>query len=105
MTKTYMVIDHEGEHEYNIVVKKTKKDNTKYSIYRSKSANWHQPGEFIMSITSTDDGIKFNTPIKSLAWDDLECLRLLINFDREIDDNPMNKIKHKIIEDKVLFEI
>lgn len=105
MKKTYMVIDHEGKHEYNIVVNKTKKDNTKYSIYRSQSESWHEPGEFIMSITSTDDGIKFGTNITSLGWDNLECLRLLINFDREIDDNPMNKIKHKIIEDKVLFEI
>lgn len=107
MNKTYLVYDHEGQHEYDIVVEETEKGYTKCSIFRSQSDMWYDgvKGEFIMSMTDDGNGVKFKESKKEMDYADLECLRLLVNFYREIDTNEMNKKKHRIVENNPIFEI
>ena len=104
--QTYMVINHEGEHEYDIVKKLTDKGH-KISVYRSNDKIWlsHARGEKIMSITDDGNGIKFDTKIKELDYAELVVLRLLINFEHQTDANPANREKYRIIEDKTLIEL
>jgi len=104
--QTYMVLNHEGGHEYDIV-KKLTDEGEKITIYRSNNQIWHSHvrGEKIMSITNNGNGIKFNKNIKELDYGDLVVLRLLINFEHQTDANPVNREKHGIIENKTLIEI
>jgi hypothetical protein len=58
-----------------------------------------------MSVTNNGNGIKFDKKIKELDYGDLVVLRLLINFEHQTDANPVNREKHRIIENKTLIEI
>lgn len=104
--QTYMVLDHKGEHEYDIVKEFTDKGK-KITIYRSNSQIWHSHvrGEKIMSMTNNGNGIKFENKIKELDYSNLLGLRLLINFEHQTDENYLNREKHRIIENKKLIEI
>ena len=104
--QTYMVLNHEGEHEYDIV-KELTDEGEKITTYRSNSKIWcsHVRGEKIMSVTNNGNGIKFDKKIKELDYGDLVVLRLLINFEHQTDANPVNREKHRIIENKTLIEI
>lgn len=102
----YMVMNHEGEHEFNIVKKITDKGE-EITIYRSSSKVWlpNVRGEKIMSITNDGNSIKFENKIKELDYGDLVVLRLLINFEHQTDANSMNREKYRIIENKPIIEI
>ena len=104
--QTYMVLNHEGGHEYDIV-KKLTDEGEKISIYRSNNQIWHSHvrGEKIMSITNNGNGIKFDKKIKELDYGDLVVLRLLINFEHQTDASPINREKHRLIENKTVIEI
>jgi hypothetical protein len=104
--QTYMVLNHEGEHEYDIV-KELTDEGEKITTYRSNSKIWysHVRGEKIMSITNNGNGIKFDKKIKELDYGDLVVLRLLINFEHQTDANPVNGEKYRLIENKTLIEI
>jgi hypothetical protein len=104
--QTYMVLNHEGEHEYDIV-KELTNEGEKITTYRSNSKIWysHVRGEKIMSVTNNGNGIKFDKKIKELDYGDLVVLRLLINFEHQTDASPINKEKHRLIENKTLIEI
>ena len=62
--QTYMVLNHEGEHEYDIV-KELTDEGEKITTYRSNSKIWcsHVRGEKIMSVTNNGNGIKFENKI------------------------------------------
>lgn len=104
--QTYMVLNHEGEHEYDIV-KELTDEGEKITAYRSNSKIWysHVRGEKIMSITNDGNGIKFDKKIKELDYEVLVVLRLLINFEHQTDANPINREKYRIIENKTLIEL
>jgi len=103
--KTYMVFNHENEHDYNIVSKLTD-DGLNITVYRSNSHTWQSNvrGEKILSLTNNGNGIVFDRKIKELDYSDLVVLRLLLNFEHQTDDNPINREKLRVIEDKATFE-
>ena len=104
--KTYMVFNHENEHEYDIVSKLTDKGE-KITVHRSNSKIWlnHARGEKILSLTNDGNSIKFNRKIKELDYGDLVVLRLLLNFEHQTDDNAINREKLRVIEDKTTFKV
>lgn len=52
-SKTFKVLDNEGNHEYTIRIKKTK-GITEYALHRSNDTDWSNPKEHILSLM--DDG-------------------------------------------------
>ena len=103
--QTYMVLDHEGVHEYDIVKKSTDKGE-EITLFRSNNSTWTEQakGEKIMSLVNNGDGINFDRKFKSLDYTELFELRLLLNFEQQIDNNSLNRKKYRIVEDKTLFE-
>lgn len=103
--QTYMVIDHEDIHEYDIV-KELTDDGEKITLFRSNNPVWnsHARGERLLSLINNGDEIKFDRKFKSLDYAELFELRLLLNFEQQTDDNPHNRKKYRIIENKTLFE-
>lgn len=104
--KNYMVLNHEGEHEFDITQEFIGKSE-KYTLFRSNSPTWNQlaKGEKLLSLVDDGDGIKFDRSLKSLDYAELFELRILLNFAQRIDVNPHNHDKYRIIENKTLFEI
>lgn len=101
----YMVFNHKDEHEYNIL-KEITDDGEKITLFRSNSSTWtdHSKGEKIMSLIDDGNAIKFDRKFKSLEYHELFELRLLLNFQNQTDDNPHNREKYRVIENKTLFE-
>jgi hypothetical protein len=101
----YIVLDHKGVHEYDIVKESTDKGE-EITLFRSNNPTWTEQskGEKIMSLVNNGDGITFDRKFKSLDYAELFELRLLLNFEQQIDNNSLNRKKYRIVEDKTLFE-
>jgi hypothetical protein len=56
-------------------------------------------------LVNNGDGINFDRKFKSLDYAELFELRLLLNFEQQIDNNSLNRKKYRIVEDKTLFEV
>ena len=101
----YMVLDHEGVHEYNIVKESTDKGE-EITLFRSNNPTWtdHARGEKIMSLINDGNEITFDRMFISLDYAEFFELSLLLNFEQQIDNNSLNRKKYRIVEDKTLFE-
>ena len=101
----YMVLNHEGVHEYDIVKELTDKGE-EITLFRSNNSTWNEQakGEKILSLVNDGNEIKFDRKFKSLDYAELFELRLLLNFEQQTDDNPHNREKYRVVEDKTLFE-
>jgi len=104
--QTYMLVDHEGVHEYDIV-KEITDEGEKITLFRSNNDVWtdHAKGEKIMSLINNGNEINFDRDLKSLDYAELLELRLLLNFEQQTDDNHHNRKKFSVIENKTLFEL
>jgi hypothetical protein len=101
MKKNFIVRDNEGEHEYDISVEKID-GVTKTTLSRSTGFMWTKShkGEEIISMSDNGDEITFNKKIdKTLNYEELSQLRLLLNFENKTDTE-LNQDNYKIIEDK-----
>jgi hypothetical protein len=94
--KTYVVID-DGSHEYNIVVEQKSKGEV-ISLYYSENESWssHIRGKLALKMLDNGNGVRFSKNLKSLDYSQLNQFRLLMNFEREIDRNELNKRKCQI---------
>lgn len=97
--KHYIVLDHEGVHEYDIIVKKSKK-GTRFSIYASNGSDWteHTKGELFLSMFDNNDCIEFDRDISKMEYDTLFCVRFLLNFALHLDKNPLEHKKYKVVD-------
>jgi hypothetical protein len=104
--QTYMVLNHEGVHEYDIV-KELTDEGDKITLFRSNNPTWTEQakGEKILSLVNDGNEIKFDRKFKSLDYSELFELRLLLNFEQQTDVCPINRKKYRIIENKHLFEV
>lgn len=104
--KTYLVFDHEGVHEYNIIVEKSS-EGTRYSIFASNGSSWfdHIKGNLLFSMLDHGDGIKFDKKLKNIEYDVAFYLRFLLDLDLFLDTNEVNKKKHKVVEFDNIIEL
>lgn len=104
--KKFMVFDQENVHEYNIVVEETDK-GVEYSLFMSDGEQWeeHAKGELILSMINNGDGVIFSKKLKKLDYSDLFAVRLLLNLENFMDENPRNQEKSKIVEEKIVVEL
>jgi len=104
--KKFMVFDQENVHEYNIVVEETDK-GVEYSLFMSESDQWneHAKGDLVLSMINDGDGVIFSKKLKKLDYGDLFAVRLLLNLENFMDENPRNQEKSKIVEEKIVVEL
>ena len=105
--KEYMAIDHEGLHDYNIVIEDIENKGTKYSIFRSQGAQYqtHAKGELVISMTDTGDDIEFSKSIKTLDYTEALCLRVLLTLEHETSIVGITPLKYRIVENKQILEL
>lgn len=104
--KKYQVYSKDGQHEYDIHVKTTEKGE-KLSLHLSNGDQWYEDtkGTKQLTMLDTGDGIVFNKDLTSIGYDTLTHLRLLIGLERELDENPCNKEKYKLINGKTAIKL
>lgn len=105
--KEFIIIDGDkSDHLYNIVIDEID-GFERVSLNYSNHAEWNNTikDKTALSYINTGDSIRLNKKIQNLDYAQLFELRLLLNFEREIDTNEKNKEKSKVIENKTLFEI
>lgn len=100
-SKKYILLNEEGNNEYDIIEDELEGYKTNYSIHYSNNEMWsdHIKGKMIYSILNdNDDNIIFNESIKLVNYCNADYLRILLNF--IIDSG-----KYKVIETKIIKEI
>jgi hypothetical protein len=96
--KKYMLIDHEGNHDYNIFIN-TVPNITCYTMFRSNSDSWEEDhkNKLVLSMDDNGDNLTFKTPFeqKMEYFTALE-LRLLLDFHNKMDGQ--KKLVYNVIE-------
>lgn len=103
--KKYMVLDHDGNHDYDLTVETTNEGEL-FCLSHSNGDQWteHTKGTLALSMVDTGNGYQFDRKLKNLDYSIAFCVRLLLNFEVEIhDQNPANKLKGRIILDETLM--
>ncbi len=105
-TKKFIVIDVDGEYEYDIIVDETD-EGTLFSLYLSNGNQWneHAKGMFCISMLDTGNGVKFNPELSEMDYSQLNYIRLLTNLEVELDNNPRTKDKYSVIEIKDVIKL
>ncbi len=88
------------QHEYDIIVKETDL-GTKLTLKYAKNKIWLERlrGKKIISILDTGDGVIIEgCSNENFGYDDLFCLRLLLNFHTHLSKNEIDKIPTKILK-------
>jgi hypothetical protein len=83
--ENYMVLDHNGMHEYNLTVIKHGEYERTISLFYSMSEEWTDDvrGEMALSMTDNGNGVKFDRKLKKLDYSELLHLRILLNFEHK----------------------
>jgi len=98
--RKYLVIDSEDNVEYIIKTKTNKKGQEVFKLFYSNADIWrsHVKGKLRIKMTNLGDGYKFKfderQDLSELDYAELECLRILVNF----ESTSAEESKHKIVE-------
>jgi hypothetical protein len=85
----YAIISSNGHHEFDIQVIETEHSKT-YSMYRSHSDIWTDPGEHIQTITDDGNGMQLNVKLKKkLDYGNFTELTILLDFIKNHDSQLM----------------
>jgi len=90
MTKTKYIVIHNNSYEYDIFVTDTKK-GLLFEMHYSEEEFWTRPGTLIMTMLDTGNGVKFSHAKKSMEYDIVEEIRILLNFSKSINDNKVER--------------
>jgi hypothetical protein len=100
--RKYLVIDSEENVEYIIKTKTNKKGQEVYKLFYSKADFWksHVKCKLRIKMTNLGDGYSFKfderEDLSKLDYAELECLRILVNF----ESDSAQETKHTIVEVK-----
>jgi hypothetical protein len=105
MEEKYIILNSNKEHEYTIT-KIVLDSGCKYILSRSDSSVWTEQAknEELISLINDGNGVILNNSVKKLNYAELIELRLLLSFDRFLDD-PSNNLGYTIINTKHLYPI
>jgi hypothetical protein len=103
--KTFIVLNEDGEHEYDITVKDTN-IGTEITLSLSHSHTWTESvrGEERISLLDDGNGISLSHNVKSIDYGEAFELMLLLNFNRNLDKQAVTS-KYRVMEAIPLFEI
>ena len=91
----YMVLDHNGNHEYDLVV--IDHGNTfavrTIELYHSMGEQWSSEakGQMVLSCTDNGNGVKFDRKFKKLDYSELLYLRIILNFEHKTTSNELDR--------------
>lgn len=91
----YLVLDHKGNHEYDLVV--IDHGNTfavrTIELYHSMGEQWSSEakGQMVLSCTDNGNGVKFDRKFKKLDYSELLYLRIILNFEHKTTSNELDR--------------
>jgi hypothetical protein len=97
--KTYMVLDHNGTHEYDLTVVYND-EGKEISLYLSNGEQWDSivRGELMMRMTDNGNGVKFDRKLKKLDYSQFLYLRILLNFEHKTSDIMLDRESYRVVE-------
>lgn len=97
--KSFMVLDHDGTHEYDLTVELTDEGEV-FSLFLSNGEQWNSDVKGQLELRMTDDGngIKFDRKLKKLDYSTALYLRILLNFEHMTDGNILGREKYRVVE-------
>ena len=97
--KTYMVLDHNGTHEYALTVVYND-EGKEISLYLSNGEQWNSivRGELMMRMTDNGNGVKFDRKLKKLDYSQFLYLRILLNFEHKTSDIMLDRESYRVVE-------
>jgi hypothetical protein len=99
---TYQVMTNmsgDEDHDYDLVVEKTKKGK-KFTLHYSNHKEWDESarGEKIMTLLDTGNEVVIKRTSKTMQYDKAFALRLLLNANAMLSDNPVERMGCKLIK-------
>jgi hypothetical protein len=97
--KSYMVLDHNGTHEYDLTVVYND-EGKEISLYLSNGEQWNSVvrGELMMRMTDNGNGVKFDRKLKKLDYSQFLYLRILLNFEHKTSDIMLDRESYRVVE-------
>ena len=87
----YAIISAKGSHDFDIQVIKTESSTT-YSMTRSQSDIWTEPGEHLQTITDDGNDVHFNVKSKkTMDYGSFVELSILLDFIKNHDTHLMEE--------------
>ena len=104
-TRTFMVINQKGEHDYNITVSEQDTYGRTYELRTSNGPQWSESAKdkLLLTMKDTGNGIEFDRQIKFAEYDFATYMRLLLTFDNKVFSS--SEEKFKIIEQAAIIEL
>jgi hypothetical protein len=104
--RKYQVFAKDGQHEYTIKVKDTKKGK-EFKLFLSKGDQWHESakGKLELTMLDTGSGVIFTPSLGEIPYEQLTNARLLMGLERKTDTNPLNREKFKAIHGKTVIKL
>lgn len=98
---TYMVLDHNGNHDYDLVVINHGGNFAirTISLYLSKGEQWTDSvkGELVLSMTDNGNGVKFDRKLKKLDYSEMLHLRIVMNFEHKTSGNQLDREDYIVV--------
>lgn len=81
MDKKKLLVFDNGQHEYTVTIKETKKGKVKYTLKRSKGEQWndHVRGEKILTVIEDDFNYKIKGLKNNLAYHEICEIKVLVD--------------------------
>jgi hypothetical protein len=98
--KKYALLNYEGNNEYNLVVEENT-NGSKLSLYTSNNEvcwNSQHRDKLVLEMIDDGNGVKLSKKNKKMDYGELECLRILINFNHKTDKYELNRHEFTVAE-------
>jgi hypothetical protein len=97
--KTFMVLDHNGTHEYDLTTELTDEGEV-FSLFLSNGEQWNAEvrGQLELRMTDDGNGVKFDRKLKNIDYSLVLYLRILLNFQHMTERGALDREKYRVVE-------
>jgi hypothetical protein len=90
--KKYVVLS-DGQHEYDILDSTNNKGHRVMKLFYSQEEFWNSNirGKMALKMVDSGNGVRFSKNAKSLEYDELAEMHLLMNFSKSTSENPAER--------------
>ena len=97
--KAFMVLDHNGTHEYDLTIESTD-DGEVFSLLLSNGEQWSSDvrGQLELRMTDNGNGVKFDRKLKNIDYSTVLYLRIILSFQHQTEASALNRQKYRVVE-------
>lgn len=97
--KTFMVLDHNGTHEYDLTTELTDEGEV-FSLFLSNGEQWSSDvrGQLELKMVDDGNGVKFDRKLKNIDYSLVLYLRIILSFQHQTERGALDREKYRVVE-------